>query len=413
MHFKSLLFFCWLLSNAPLMAQNLAEGDICQKALLEAEKKRDTQIYTQCGFDDAHRALINWSSWAQRNKSYQAMYELCVRYPNTSDGVKLCQMAAIGGNGPALIYLADNMYAQKKYREAFESYTQALKSPMLTQDEKGHIAEKIGVLYLDPNSTYHNDSKGWPLIEKAATQRGALANNIIGVYAMLGLSGQKVDMKKSFEHLWRSALLGCKNAEENLGLFYLVYQNKVKSQDAQKWMQEKIYSCQSSSFEPNQREYTNLTHHDCNCVDVARKEKLASQYPYRLIALNPSGAVMQDAEGRHFSVMQDTVLPNGARITEIHKTAVVLKEGKTRHVIGLAPDENCRQYCAVQQTTSQNAKDPVSQIKPYHFTFTPSECSDILYYAEQLVDTKLPFTGKQECGFSDDLDEATQILMKE
>lgn len=408
MHFKKILFACCLGYSAFAFAQTTPDIQ-CQKAILEAEKQRTPQIYHQCGFDDAGRAFIHWKDWADRNNAYQAMYELCVRYPEAPESISLCQKAALGGNGPALIHLADRLYEQKKYAEAFQSYTQALKSPLLTSDEKGSIAEKIGVLYLDSQSTYYNPSKGFPLIEKAAGQRGALANNIIGVYSMFGLEKQPVDQKKAFEHFWRAVLLGCPNAEENLGLFYLVHQQKITSADARRLMKDKIFTCQSSAT-PVIKGYTNFVQRDCDCVRVMQKEQLAQLNSYRLVSINENGAVLQNKNGQRFSVTKDTVLPDGNRVSEIHKSALILIEGKKRQVLNLAPDEGCVQYCKNKQKPTQE-KDALPDVEPYHLTFTPSECSDLLYYAERLVDTNLPFVGKKECGYSGEMDEARQLLL--
>lgn len=413
MYFKKFLLVCCLGYSTLAFAQNQSMEVQCQNGLLEAERQRNTQIYTQCGFDDIDRAMMQWKGWAERNNAYQAMYELCARFPDTRDGVNLCQKAAIGGNGPALVYQADKLYDQKKYREAFQSYSQALKSPMLTNEEKGQIAEKIGVLYLDPQSSYYNPAKGLPLMEKAVGQRGALANNVLGVYFMYGLEKQPVDMKKAFEYLWRSVLLGCPNAEENLGLFYLVHQKKITLDQARQLMSGKIFTCQSSVVMSSPKEYTNFVAQDCDCVKVMQKEQLASQYSYRLISVSPTGVVMRDQEGRHFTVTKDGVLPNGAKVSEIHKSAIVLMQGQKRQILNLAPDESCVGYCKAKQENQQKSANLLPDIKPYHFTFTPSECSDLLYYAERLVDTNLPFTGKKECGFSGEMDEATKLLLSQ
>ena len=48
----------------------------------------------------------------------------------------------------------------------------------------------------------------------------------------------------------------------------------------------------------------------------------------------------------------------------------------------------------------------------YHLTFTQQQCADINYYAERLVDTSLPFTGKKECAFSADMGALTDFLSK-
>lgn len=409
MHFRKILLFCCLGYSALAFAQIMPNDAQCQKAVLEAEKQRNPQVYSQCGFNDAGKAFVHWKNWAERNNAFQAMYELCVRYPEAPESISLCQKAALGGNGPALIHLADKLYEQKKYMEAFQSYTQALKSPLLTSDEKGSIAEKIGVLYLDPQSSYYNPSKGFPLIEKATRQRGALANNIIGAYSMFGLEKQPIDQKKAFEHLWRAVLLGCPNAEENLGLFYLVHQKKIALADARQLAKDKIFTCQSFGA-PVRKEYTNIVQRNCDCVRVMQKEHLAQLNPYRLLSISANSAVLQDKNGQHFSVVKDTVLPDGNRVSEIHKSALILIEGKKRQILTLAPDESCVQYCKNRQKPKQE-KNPLPDVEPYHLTFTPSECSDLLYYAERLVDTNLPFTGKKECGYSGELDEATKLLL--
>ena len=409
MRLNRFLFVCCLGYSLLAFAQLSQTEENCRRDLLVAEKQRNSQIYTRCGFDNLDMALIQWKGWAERNHAYQAMYELCVRYPDTADGERLCQLAAIGGNGPALLIQGDKLYDQKKYQEAFQSYTSALKSSVLTADEKGRIAEKIAVIYLDPQSSYYNPAKGLPLIEKATGQRGALANNIMGVYSMFGLEKQPADMKKAFEYFWRSVLLGCSNAEENLGLFYLVHQQKITLADARQLMKDKIFSCRSGvSYIQSEQ---NLIQRDCNCAQVQRREQLARQYSYRLLSIMPTGAVLQDGSGQRFSVMQDTVLPDGSKVSEIRKTAVILLKGKQRQVLVLEADEACIQYCKVKQEVKERDEHALPNVEPYHLTFTPSECADLLYYAERLVDTKLPFTGKKECGFSGELDEATKLLM--
>ena len=60
--------------------------------------------------------------------------------------------------------------------------------------------------------------------------------------------------------------------------------------------------------------------------------------------------------------------------------------------------------------------DPVPETtapkEPYHLTFTPQQCADINYYAQRLVDTALPFTGKEECAFSTDMGDMANFLSK-
>lgn len=59
---------------------------------------------------------------------------------------------------------------------------------------------------------------------------------------------------------------------------------------------------------------------------------------------------------------------------------------------------------AVPQTSISSA--------PYHITFTPKQCADLNYYAQRLVDTALPFKGKEECAYSADMGNIAEILSK-
>lgn len=60
--------------------------------------------------------------------------------------------------------------------------------------------------------------------------------------------------------------------------------------------------------------------------------------------------------------------------------------------------------------------DPVPQTSvnaaPYHLSFTTQQCADLNYYAQRLVDTSLPFTGKEECAFSADMGQMADFLSK-
>ena len=410
MKLKSVLFCFSMMFSVAVSARDSSHMDFCYDAILQAEQQRNPQVYSQCGFDDVNYAVVKWASWAKENNAYQAMYELCMRHPNHRESANLCELAVLGGNGSALLNQGNKQYAEKNYIQALQSFTQALRSPLLTDEEKGQISEKIGTLYLDKNSTYYNPKKGLPLIEKATQQRSALANNIIGVYSMLGLEGQKVNMEKSFEYLWRSVLLGCSNAEENLGLFYLLHQNKITSNDVRKLVSDKILTCQSDNEkkELSDRKYLQS---NCDCEKTKMMEELVSRYPYRLISVeaDKTAAILKDENNRQFSVSINSVLPNGAVVNEIRKTAVILLNNRVRQTLNLAPDEACVEYCFAKQKVQTS---DLPNVEPYHLSFTPSECSSILYYAERLVDTNLPFVGKQECGYSGDLDAATQLLLQ-
>jgi len=58
--------------------------------------------------------------------------------------------------------------------------------------------------------------------------------------------------------------------------------------------------------------------------------------------------------------------------------------------------------------------DPVEKTSisdpPYHLKFDAQQCASINYYAQRLVDTSLPFTGKTECAFSSDMGQMADFL---
>ena len=387
--------------TVPAMAQTFSVSLECQEAVRAGENMRTSDIYAVCGFDDRQKALGEWALWAEKEKAGQALYEICIRHKGAE---VYCQKAARLGNGSALLREANKLYDQKEYAKAAEFYTKALASPLLNEFEKGDIAQKMGLLYLNPESSYYNPTKGLPLIERAVERRGAEANNLMGVYALFGLQNVPQNAESSFKYLWRAILLGCPAAEENLGLWHLARQKKIDNKTAHTEMSKRMFSCVAPEFTAPQE----LQRNNCDCQEVAVREEMAGRYPYRLIEISDKNAVLLDKKGQKSVVEAGTVLSNGMKVNEIRKKGIVLTSGKGRMILNLAPKDDCPKLCQEQKTLAQTR---VKTIKPYHLTFTPKECADILYYAERLVDTNLPFTGKTECQFSQDMDKTADLLM--
>lgn len=392
--------------SIPAFSQTFSLSMECQEAVRSAENIRNSDIYTACGFDDSQKALGEWSLWAEKENAGQAFYEICTRHPNSYSSESFCQKAIKLGNGPALLRQANKLYQEKDYKGAATYYTQALKSPLLNNAEKGQIAQNMGLLYMNPESSYYNPKKGMPLIEKAIHRRGAEANNLMGVYALFGMQGVPQNPEKSFEYFWRSLLLGCPSAEENLGLFHLYKQRKIDTKTVQEKMTERMFSCTPPDFvEPE-----SIEKNTCNCNEVYERERLAKLYPYRLIKISPDmeTATLIDKTNKKIDIKNGTQLQDKMVVSEIRQKAVVLLTSQTRTVLNLAPLDNCLQIC---EKTEKLNKIKTKTIKPYRLSFSTHECSDILYYAERLVDTNMPFTGKEECKFSADMDKASEMLM--
>ena len=404
--FRFLLPCLSVMISCGVAAQTFSLGIECQEAVRAGESARNPGVYTACGFNDKQKAFGEWALWAEKEKAGQALYEICVRHPDSYQAKSYCQKAAKLGNGPALLQTANQLYIKADYSGAASFYSRALTSPLLTEAEKGDIAQKMGLIYMNPESSYYNPTKGMPLIERAIGRRGAEANNLMGVYALFGMQGIPQNAEKSFEYLWRSVLLGCPAAEENLGLWHLAKQKKIDTKTARIEMSKRMFSCATPEFIAPEK----LQKNNCDCAEVAERERLAALYPYRLINISEDmkNAILQDKQEQQIDVNVGTLLTNGMKVAEIRKKAVILTSGNARLPLNLAPVDNCPELC---QQHKEGVAALTKTIKPYHLTFTPKECSDILYYAERLVDTSLPFTGKAECSFSADMDKTTDLLM--
>lgn len=389
----------------------------CQQKILEAETNRQEDIYHECGLKDERMAFETWASWAIENKAYQALYEISKAFPENEQSEELFQIAVTGNNGPALIQRGDMFYRAQNYPQAIAHYTKALNSPLLTLEEKGHITENIGLLYLNPSSSYYDAKKGVPLITKATEQRSSLANNIMGVYSLFGLEGTETNEKESFFYFWRAILLGCPVAQENLGIYHLLHQKKITKKEAFNEMKNHIFSCAPSVVTP-QTKATNTEiqkNPNCDCAQVnLRLQLINDNAEYQFISNNNGQPILKNKMGQTFTAKVGLALPDGSDVKEIRATAVILTKGGQQTIVYLLPDQECVRFCQMSSKMLQPQKvEPKKNIQAYHITFTPQECSDILYYAEQLVDPNLPFTGKEECGYSGNLQLANQLLMQE
>ena len=276
--FHCFVAFCVCVFALSVAAQPASLTIECQNAVLAGERIRNSDVYTACGFDDQQKALNEWARWAEREKAGQALYEICARHPGSYQAKYYCQKAAQLGNGSALLHQANELYTKGDYAGAATFYMQALSTPLLNEAEKGDIAQKMGLLYMNPDSSYYNPQKGMPLIERALNRRGAEANNLMGIYALFGIQNVPQNAEKSFEYLWRAILLGCPAAEENLGLWHLARQKQIDTKTARQEMTKRMFSCVAPEYIPPQE----LAKNNCNCVEVMERENLAALYPYRL-----------------------------------------------------------------------------------------------------------------------------------
>ena len=301
---KFISFLCLLLGlmmGRVGYAQSQRELDNCQALVMDSETEYDAAVYDNCFFNNLKTVLTYWAPLAKSNNWRVALFEIYRRqqvYPNMKE--YLYQSAKLG-YAPAQIAVGDELFAQKRVSEAMRYYNLALHSEELSDESHGQIIGRLSMLYADSSSPYFDMNRALPLLKKAALERQALPNNLLGALSLFGEGGMSQNAEEAFKYFWRAILLGCPAAEENLGFFLMAKDKYINNATLKQEIWARALSCD-----------------------------------------------------------------------------------------------------AVPETS-------VGQ-PPYHLTFTAQQCADINYYAQRLVDTSLPFTGKTECDFSADMGEMADLL---
>jgi len=283
-------------------AQSMQELETCQNLVLESETEYDVTTYDDCGFNDLRTAIAYWAPLAEQHKWGNALYEIYKRHADYPNIKHYLYEAAQFRQADALVLVGHELFDQGKVAEAMRYYNVAIHGD-LNEETQGAITGRLAMLYVNPNTAYYDIDKALPLLQKAALQRQAQPNNVLGVLSLFGMGGIPQNAEESFKYFWRAILLGCPAAEENLGFFLLAKDKKINTATLKDEMLARAYSCDPV-------------------------EKTSTEYP------------------------------------------------------------------------------------PYHLTFNPQQCADLNYYAQRLVDTSLPFTGKKECAFSADMGQMAEFLSK-
>ena len=402
MKFLSTLLGITLLAGTA-MAQSLSE-EACEELVIKAEEKADPILYDDCGFGNEARAWNHWAPFVTAHHLKRATFELCRRYPAHAYGALYCKKALDMNFGPALMMRGMERLKADNVKEALYYFNLAIKSGDLSEEETLKITETLGMVHLDETSSEYAPDSGIALLTKAANNRSAVANNALAYLSYSGKHRVQKDYRKSLFFLWKSILLGCPAAEENLGAYHLAKQGKISEDDAEYYMSLQAYTC-----EPFDKNITDDTPSECNCKDIQRQERFFRLQPYLYIDQKKDGtAILRNHEGETFAYSKGEILPDGSLIYDISPSLVTLmKDGKksfaNRYHVG-----RCVSYCLRSAQASQK-RAPV-RIRPYHLTFTEQECANIDYYAPRLVDTNLPYVGKEEC-HKPAMDETTELLL--
>lgn len=386
--------------SLPLHAQvssKLQAPQDCDQMVAEAEVTNNTNVYDLCGFNDPDIAWTKWSGLASQKHWEKALYQLCVRYPAHEYSGLYCEKSANLGYGPALAVMGHRAMDEDHGDMAVQYYTRALQSKELNEEQQGEVAEQLGLYYMEQDSSHYTPSKAVAFFQNAARRRSALSNNIMGVLSYTGDLGVKQDSKQAFEYFWRAALLGCKMAQENIGLFHLARKNQISFEMAAQNMQEHIFTCEETGREHE----LVMPKSDCDCPKVLAEFGRYSSKPYYLIDSQGTTARLQDHNGATLNVTRGQLLTSDYRVDDIRATAVILTKGAERIIINKYKPNDCLAYCEKNPTATVGQEGQKVKIVPYHFTFTPNECRDIMYYAAALVDTSKPFVGKDRCAMGE------------
>ncbi len=390
--------------NSVALAQNLSD-EACEKLLTMAETDPNSDIYTDCSFDDELKAWNTWAPFVASQNMKRGIFELCKRYPYHQYGPLYCDKAEQLGFGPALMQKGNRYLKEGKINEALNYFNRALKTSDLSEEEILKITEDLGILYLTKGPHY-NPRSGVSLLSKAANNDSPIANNALGYLTYSGEHGVKKEHQKSLEYLWRAILYGCSAAEENLGAFHLARQKKITENDAEYYMSLQSFTCEP--FDKNSVQDTPVI--NCDCKEIRTQEKYYQSAPYLYLdLLNKNEALIQDKQGNKYTVSVGDKLPDGSLVQGIKPTLITAKSETDKIFLNRYHTGFCVEQC-LKYEPSEPTRKPVN-IRPYHLTFTKRECADIMYYAKRLIDTSKPFIGKEEC-LGPEMDETTKLLLQ-
>lgn len=368
---------------------------------LESGELSDTSFYDKCGFNDEVTVWNKWAGYVSQQKMKKALFEICDRFPLHEYHEIYCEKSATLGYGPALARVGEIYFKKNDVDNGMKYFVQALESQQLSEEQEGRLLETLGFYYFKIN-----DKKAVSYLEKAAIRRAALSNNILGYLLFSQKETNEADDKKAFEYFWRSILLGCSSAEENLGLFQLTRLKKITKEMAVKQMSKNVDTC-DVLVEAEKKETISDDFLSCRCKTSLENEERFNLKPYLLVKVEASRALLKMKNGKEILVSQDENLPDGGRVFQIRKTAVILTYPKEkREILNLYLPDRCVSFCQ-EEGISENLSSREMQkritgaagikIKPYRVSFNQQECDSIRYYAPLLVDVDKPYTGKEEC----------------
>ena len=263
-----LLLVAGLMISNVGQAQSEMELEHCLTLLSASEEEYNASVYPECGFHDLQAVLKYWGPAAMQHEWKVALYEI-YRYQSAyAPSKEYLQKSAELGYAPALIELGDELFQQNNIPAAMHYYNLAIRAGDLSEEEQGKITGRLAMLYADPAGAYYDMKKALPLLQKAALQRQALPNNVLGVLSLFGKEGMPQNAEEAFKYFWRAILLGCPAAEENLGFFLMAKDKYIDNATLAQEMSARTYSCDAvAETSVNQAPY-HLSFTKQQCADI-------------------------------------------------------------------------------------------------------------------------------------------------
>ena len=402
---SSLLLSCCLFSFfSPLKA---TAQDECENVLIQLENQPSlsSKEYDKCGFGNEELVWSKWAGYVSEKKMRRAIYEICVRFPNHDYHKLYCDKAVQLEYPLALIDKGEELINADQFDEGYSYLIKALNTKLLTSKQEARLLEVLAVYYLKKN-----DERSLAYLEKAALKGSALANNILGYNYYLRRNENLGNDRTALEYFWKSVLLDCKKAEENVGLFQLENQGKITYEKALSEMKKGIYSCKETTLDQTATKKDTLLY-GCRCKMALDSYQKHMNKSYLLRKIEAKMAVLEDKSGKTISVSEQGNLPNGANVAEVRKTAVILVyPDKEREILNLYHEDACVNFCKdngiyenltleEMRLKIDGAKEGI-RIQPYHITFTQPECEFIKHYANQFFAPGADYKGKEECAYN-------------
>ncbi len=411
---KSLLAVVCLIPFSCLAedVQTLPCENIFEK--LETGELNDNSLYDKCGFSNEELVWNKWAGYVSQKKMRRAIFEICKRFPNHEYNTLYCDKAIALQYPPALIYAGEKAIDQNDYQTGYDYLTRALETKELSIEEEGKLLEILGVYYLK-----NADKRAQTYLETAAQKDSALANTLMGINYYAKKNERLGNDEIAFDYFWKAVLIGCKKAEENIGLYQLEKQGKITYERALSDMKKNMYSCAETKEKPADIKRKDL--YQCKCKSAIDTHKRFSDKSYIVRRTEAQMAVLEEKNGEITTVSEGSVLPSGATVQEVRKTAVILLyPSGEREILNLYKKDDCVDFCLKNNIQDNLKPDEMRiriggikekiKIKPYHITFTPNECQFLEHYADKFKKLDGPYVGKEECKIVYHPTEADPIL---